>query len=303
MNKLKILVLITLTVLAAYLSVSYPYASREILLNLRLPRVLQGFFTGFSLAVSGAILQGILKNPLADPFIMGVSGGAMLVLLFCNFLSIPDAYFFPAIGGMAAAYFSYMVSRKISGFSNAGVILSGIAVNAFITALITFFVIFRKDDLIHFFHFSFGNISGINHTEIVCFSLLSCFVFLFVFLKRKSFMAISFDDSKAVSIGLNAEREKILFFAMASLLASFSVGMSGLVGFVGLVSANLARLIFPFSSAVYMISCGLIGALLTVSADFAGRSVASPIEMPPGAITAFLGAPFFVYLIYRESKK
>ncbi len=303
MNKVKVLILVSLTAAAAYLSLSYPHAPKDILLNLRFPRVLQGFFTGFSLAVSGAILQGILKNPLADPFIMGVSGGAMLVLLFCKVFSIPDAYFLPAAGGMAAAYFSYIVSRKFSGFSNAGVILSGIAVNAFITALITIFVIFRKDDLIYFFHFSFGNISGVNHREIIYFSIMSCLVFLFFFLKRKSFLAMAFDEVKAVSMGLNAEREKILFFALASLLASFSVGMSGLVGFVGLVGANLARFIFPFSSREYILSCGFIGALLTVSADFAGRAAASPIEIPVGALTAFLGAPFFIYLLYREGKR
>ncbi|NLI10034.1 MAG: iron ABC transporter permease [Elusimicrobia bacterium] len=303
MNKIKILLLILFCCLSFFFAVIFPPASLDILLNLRLSRAFQGFFTGFSLSLSAAVLQGVLKNPLADPFIIGVSGGAMLFLLIAKFLNISDIYFFPALGGLAASYFSYALAKRFSWASNSGILLAGIAVNAFITALITMFVIFRKDDLIYFFHFSFGNLSGVNHKEIFLFSVLAIVVFLFVFLRRKNFSAISFDEEKASTMGISSGKEKLLFFALASALASFSVGLSGLIGFAGLVAANAARMLFPFSTGLYLFSSSILGAMLILFADWIGRFSASPIEIPVGAITSFLGAPFFIWLLYKENKK
>lgn len=284
-------------------AVYWPKTSSEIVLNLRIPRVAQGFFTGFALALAGTVLQGVLKNPLADPFIMGVSGGAMLALLFCKALGLPDIYFLPAAGGMSAAVFSYWVSKKFSPAANSGILLAGIAVNAFITALITLFVIFRKDDLIYFFHFSFGNFSGVNHIQILMFSILSIAVFFLILARRRNLMLLSFDEEKARSLGLNSGRERLLFFALASLLSSFSVGLSGLVGFVGLIAPNLARLIFGVSPVRLLFFSGTLGGGLCVLSDLIARSAVAPVEIPVGAVTAFLGAPFFIYLIMGENKK
>ncbi len=303
MNKKLYLILILFVLFICAFAAYWPITSTEIIVNLRIPRVVQGFFTGFALALSGAVLQGVLKNPLADPFIMGVSGGSMLMLLVCKALNIPDIYFLPALGGMSAAIFSYWISKKFSSASNSGILLAGIALNAFITALITVFVIFRKDDLIYFFHFSFGNFSGLNRMEIIIFSLLSVIAFFILLMRRKNFLLLSFDEGKAKTLGIDTDRERLIFFALASLLSSFSVGLSGLVGFVGLIAPNLARIIFGVSVYRFLFFSAFLGGGLSVVSDFIARTVSAPIEIPVGAVTAFLGAPFFIYLIHSENKK
>lgn len=303
MNRKSASITIVLVLAICSFAAYWPVASNEIIVNLRIPRVAQGFFTGFALALSGAVLQGVLKNPLADPFIMGVSGGSMLMLLVCKALNVPDIYLLPALGGMSAAIFSYWISKKFSSASNSGILLAGIALNAFITALITIFVIFRKDDLIYFFHFSFGNFSGLNRTEIIVFSLLSVLVFFVLLAKRKNFLLLSFDEEKAKTLGIDTDKERLLFFALASLLSSFSVGLSGLVGFVGLIAPNLARIIFGVSVNRFLFFSAFLGGGLSVVSDLIARSVVSPIEIPVGAVTAFLGAPFFIYLISTENRK
>ena len=274
----------------------------QILLNIRLPRVIVAGLVGMSLAVSGAILQGVMKNPLADPHIIGISSGAGLFGIFV-LLAYPEAINFVTpiafIGAMGAAILIYILAWK-GGIRPIRMILAGVAVSAFLGAGISAMLIFYSDRVQSALLFMVGGLSARSwpHVEII---LPYAFVgIVFAIFGARELNILQLGDEMAKSLGVNVERTRIIMTAVAALLAAAAVSVAGLLGFIGLIVPHGARLLIGSDYKKLIPASALLGAATLIISDTAARVVFAPTELPVGIITAILGAPFFLYLLRRE---
>ena len=274
----------------------------QILLNIRLPRTIVAALVGMSLAVSGGVLQGIMKNPLADPHIIGISSGAGLCGIFV-LLSYPEAINFVTpiafIGAMGAAVLIYILVYK-GGIRPVRMILAGVAVSAFLGAGISAMLIFYSDRAQSALLFMVGGLSARSwsHVEIILpYAALGVF---FAILGARTLNILQLGDESAKSLGVSVEKSRLFLTATAALLAASAVSVAGLLGFIGLIVPHAARLLIGSDFKKLIPASALLGAATLTIADTVARVAFSPTELPVGILTAILGAPFFLYLLRRE---
>lgn len=274
----------------------------QILLNIRLPRTIVAALVGMSLAVSGGVLQGIMKNPLADPHIIGISSGAGLCGIFV-LLSYPEAINFVTpiafVGAMGAAVLIYILAYK-GGIRPVRMILAGVAVSAFLGAGISAMLIFYSDRAQSALLFMVGGLSARSwpHVEIILpYAALGIF---FAILGARTLNILQLGDESAKSLGVSVEKSRLFLTATAALLAASAVSVAGLLGFIGLIVPHAARLLIGSDFKKLIPASALLGAATLTIADTVARVAFSPTELPVGILTAILGAPFFLYLLRRE---
>lgn len=279
-----------------------------LLFEFRLPRITIAVLIGMGLAVSGAVLQGIVKNPLADPGIIGINAGAGLaVMLFVSYFSTElgnSVFIMPIlafIGAGAAAVVIYAFSyKKDEGVSPIRLILVGVAVAAGISALMIVLTL-KLDPKTYDFVATWlaGSIWGSNWNFVL--SLLPWLVVLipFVYMKSRVLDVLNLGDHTAVSLGMNLEKERRILLAAAVGLAAASVSVSGGIGFVGLIAPHMTRRLVGNKHKYVIPICALIGAVLVLTADTLGRVILQPAEIPTGVVVAIIGAPYFLYLLAK----
>ncbi|MDX6739276.1 iron ABC transporter permease [Actinocorallia sp. A-T 12471] len=277
---------------------------QALVLELRLPRVLLGALVGGLLALAGAGYQGVLRNPLADPYLLGSAAGAglgaTLVILYvpiAPWLGVPVAAFAGALGGVALAY----ALGRAAGPGTGTLILAGVAVSSFLSAVQTFLQQSRIDDLHRVYSWILGGLSGASWQTLAMiapYALLSTVVLL---LHGRLLDVLAVGDDEASALGVNAGQVRFLVLAAASLATASAVAVSGLIGFVGIVVPHLVRLLAGGSFRVVLPLSFLGGAAFLVLADLLARTVVAPGELPLGVVTAFVGAPFFLAVL-RSSR-
>lgn len=276
---------------------------RQIVWNLRVPRSLVGALVGMNLAVAGALLQGIMRNPLAAPTIVGVTAGAGLAAAAVIILLPGVAVLLPPIaflGAMAASVVVYGLSWQPGiGTSPVRMILAGVAMTTMLGAFTTGLMTIFSDRVQSVVLWMAGNLVGRswNHLELIwIYSLLGVIGGL---LLVRQLNVLQLGDETAQSLGVRIERARFLAMALAALLAASAVSVAGLVGFVGLIVPHVMRLLGG-RNYVYLVPASAVGgAALVVWADLGARMVLAPLELPVGVVTALIGGPFFVYLLYR----
>lgn len=274
----------------------------QIVWNLRLPRALTGAMVGADLAVSGAILQGAMRNPLADPHIIGISSGAGIMGMFVlvvvpswMYLITPVAF----IGAMTAAVLIYILAWK-NGIKPVRIILAGVAVSAFLSACISGILIFYSDRVHGALMWMAGGLaarSWDDATMMVPYTVAGISLALWgsYFLNM-----LQLGDDMARSLGVNIERTRVCLTAVAALLAASAVSVAGLLGFVGLIVPHMVRLLIGTDYRYIIPGSVLLGAAVVTLSDTVARIVFAPIELPVGLIMACMGAPFFLFLLRRE---
>ncbi|GBG58096.1 iron ABC transporter permease [Sporomusaceae bacterium FL31] len=277
-------------------------AKGQVIWNIRLPRTLVGALVGMNLALSGAILQAVMRNPLADPHIIGISSGAGLagvavMILFptMEYLITPIAF----TGAMAAAVIIYMLAWK-GGIRPIRIILAGVAVSAFLGSGISALMIFYSDRVHGALMWMVGGLSARSwpHLEIILpYSLLGG---LLALMGASRLNVLQLGDDMARGLGLNVEITRLAMTAVAALLAASAVSVAGLLGFVGLVVPHAARLLIGSDYRYLLPASALLGIGVVTFSDMLARTVLAPVELPVGIIMAFVGAPFFLYLLRRE---
>ena len=276
---------------------------RQIIWNLRVPRALVGALVGMNLAVAGVLLQGIMRNPLAAPTIVGVTAGAGLAATAVMVLMPGLPTFIPLIafgGAMAASVFVYLLSWQPGlGTSPIRMVLAGVAVTSMLGAFTTGLMTVFSDRVQPVILWMAGNLVGRswNHLELVW--LYSIFGLIGALLLVRQLNVMQLGDDAARGLGVRTERMRLIAIALASLLAASAVSVAGLVGFVGLMVPHVMRLLGGHNHTYLVIASAVGGAALMVWADLGARMVLSPLEMPVGIITALIGGPFFVFLLYR----
>ena len=274
----------------------------QIIWNIRMPRTIVGALVGISLSLSGAILQAIMRNPLADPHIIGISSGAglagvVIMILFptLEYLITPVAF----VGAMLAAICIYILAWK-NGIKPVRIILAGVAVSAFLSAGISGLMIFYSDRVHGALMWMVGGLAARSwpHVSII---LPYAIIGLVLALASASYLNIlQLGDDMARGLGVNVEVTRIVMTAIAALLAASAVSVVGLLGFVGLVVPHAARLLIGSDYRFLLPAAALLGVAIVTLSDTFARVIFAPIELPVGIIMAFLGAPFFLFLLRRE---
>jgi iron complex transport system permease protein len=284
-------------------------AEESIILFIRLPRVILAALVGASLALCGAVLQSLFRNPMADPFLLGISNGAALgaslvlvtgVAVGAGILGVPLAAF---AFGLLTIYIVYELARVGNRVPVTSLLLCGIAVAAFMSAGTSFLLFMSGENLHQVVFWLLGGIAGRGWEYVL---LLLPFVIggsvLFLSLSRP-LNALMFGEESAQYLGIDVERLKKLVLVAVSLVTGAAVSVSGIIGFIGLITPHIVRLwAGPDHRALLPLSL-LTGAILLVIADLASRVILAPNELPIGIITALCGAPFFAYLLRRRSRE
>lgn len=276
-----------------------------LLFELRLPRVLLAAVVGGLLAIAGAGYQGVFRNPLADPYLLGAASGAgltvtaVVVLAPGASVSVPLAAFLGAVGGVGLAYALGHVAGSAGG--TATLVLAGVAVTAFLTAVQTFLQQLKIEQLQRIYSWLLGNIGGgwEQLRLILPYAVLSVAGLL---LHGRMLDVLSVGEEEAASLGVRAARVRFTVLLAASLATASAVAVSGLIGFVGLVVPHLVRRIFGGGYRVVLPLSLLVGAIFLVLADLIARTVLAPAELPIGVVTMFVGAPFFVAVLRMTRK-
>lgn len=275
----------------------------RVIWNIRFPRNLAGALVGADLAVSGAILQAVMKNPLADPGIVGVSSGAglagvvMLVLLpEAGLLLTPAAF----AGALLSAGAVYALAWK-NGIRPSRIILAGVAVSAFLGSGISALLVFYADRVQGALLWMVGGLSARSWPQVYALFPYTVLGLFLAFCGAKALTILSLGDETARGLGLPVEKVRFCMTAVAALLAAGAVSVAGLIGFVGLVVPHMARLMLGSDYKFLIPGSALLGAGVLVLCDTAGRTLAAPVEIPAGILMAFLGAPFFLYLLRRST--
>ncbi|REJ23748.1 MAG: iron ABC transporter permease [Caldibacillus debilis] len=278
---------------------------RRIVWDLRLPRIIVGLFVGMCLAVSGAILQGVMKNPLADPGIIGVTSGAGLAATVIMVLYPDRMYVLPLaafLGAFLTAMLVYLLAWQ-DGTSIVRMMLVGIAVNAFLGAIMSLIMILHSDKVQAVLPWLSGGISGVSWVHVEMIVYYAVFALVLAFFSIKSIRMLMLGDEVAALLGQRVERSRFFLIFVSALLAGIAVSVAGLVGFVGLIVPHIIRLLAGNDYRYLLpLSC-LGGGILVVFADAAARSWFDPIELPVGILLSFLGGPFFLYLVFKGGAK
>jgi len=278
----------------------------QIILNVRLPRILTGVLVGMNLAVAGVLLQGLIRNPMASPNIIGVNAGAGLAAVVIMTLkpelveAIPLAAF---IGALSAASIVYLITSASSRDRIVYIALAGIAVSNLLRAVTSGLMMINSDVLDITYSWLMGSLSGRSwaaFNTILPYSIVALSVSIIISPKMN---LLSLGDDMAVSVGLPVRFYRLLIIITAAILAGSAVSVTGTIGFVGLIAPNTARL-FVGSDHRYLLPLSAIfgGILLTLS-DTMARTIFQPVELSVGIITSVLGAPFFLFLLFKKGKE
>lgn len=274
----------------------------QILMNIRLPRTLVAALVGIDLALSGAILQAIMKNPLADPHIIGISSGAglmgiIVMLLFPEHSALitPAAF----LGAMGAAMLIYILAWK-NGIQPIRIILAGVAVSAFLGAGISALMILYSDRVHSALMWMVGGLSARSWPHVAILWPYTLVGGILALLSARQLNILQLGDEMAKSLGLRVELTRLLLTAVAALLAASAVSVVGLLGFVGLIVPHMARLIVGSDHRVLLPASAILGAAVLMYSDTVARVAFAPVELPVGILMAALGAPFFLFLLRRQ---
>jgi iron complex transport system permease protein len=276
---------------------------RAILLDLRLPRILLAASVGASLAAAGAGYQALLRNPLAEPYLLGISNGAavgtMIALVFLGTQTWMRSLMAFA-GALGATFVVYRLARGRAGASPEKLILAGVIVTTFLSSAIVFITTMMDATRIRSFNFwLLGDLSG-STSSLLTIGTIAALVGTFVLAAHgRALNLMMLGERDAFDLGVEVERVRLIVFLAASLLVGTSVASSGSVGYVGLVVPHLVRLSVGSDNRTTIPAAALAGALFVIVADTVARTIIAPRELPVGAITALIGAPLFVYLLRR----
>jgi len=275
-----------------------------ILLSIRAPRVVLGALVGGTLALCGGAYQGVFRNVMADPYLLGAAAGAGVGATAAIVGTEGRAWVTPAafVGAVLAVYLTYLVGRRGRDRSPAALLLAGIAVTAFLTAIQTFILQRNYGSLEEVYSFILGQLGTGGWGEVRLLAPYAAVAAVIIIAHRRVLDVLTVGDEEAATLGVEPDRIRRRLVVAASLGTAAAVSVSGLIGFVGLIVPHVVRLVAGSSYRVVIPLSMMGGAVFMIGADLIGRSVLSPAELPIGVVTAFFGAPFFLFVL-RQSRR
>ncbi|MBI4825573.1 MAG: iron ABC transporter permease [Nitrospirae bacterium] len=279
---------------------------KDIIFSIRLPRVLVSILMGMALGASGAVLQGILRNPLADPYILGISSGAALAAAFgiitglslFGIVTIPLLAF---IGALITGVFVGAMGWKRGGFWPDRLLLAGVGLGFLFSAMLMLLMSISSDEgLRRATLWIFGDLSIADWSIIPYGSVFIAAGLVVAMARAKALNALVLGDDLAHSLGFSPRKERFILFVSVGLMTAASVALGGMIGFIGLLIPHIGRFLVGSDNKVLIPVSAIGGGVLLCIADLIGKSIVSPMELPAGIITAILGAPYFLFLLRRK---
>jgi iron complex transport system permease protein len=277
--------------------------SRVVLLDIRLPRVILAIIVGSGLSVAGVVFQALLRNPLAEPYILGVSGGASVGALTAIAIGFHLFSFgtplFAFCGALLVVFLVYTFGRRRGQMDTNALLLSGVMIGAFLSAIILFLVSLIGQPIRNALLWLLGNLSSADLGMIGIVAPVSLGASILIFLQARQYNLIATGEDVAMQLGVEVEKLRKVSYFLASLITGSVVAVSGAIGFVGLIIPHICRMLFGPDHRLLIPSSFIMGGIFLVIADIVARSVLAPSEIPVGAVTAAIGAPFFIYLLKK----
>lgn len=281
-----------------------------IIINIRVPRILAAIFIGMGLSSVGCSYQGIFKNPMADPYILGISSGATLgaalMIIFnktqsyLGFGLITIAAF---IGALLTTVFVYFLAIKDKKVTTSSLLLSGIATSYLISAFVSMILVFNERNVSKIIYWTMGSLVGLSYKQLgilIPLVLIGSFIILYF---SRELDIISSSEEVAESLGVNVQRIRKILLITSSLIVAVCVSFSGVIGFVGLMIPHMTRLVAGPSHKRLIPLSMLSGAIFLVFSDTIARSLIDSAELPIGAVTALFGAPYFIFLLMKRKRR
>lgn len=317
---LMIVVLVCSLVGAEHISIRKAFAASdpqtvnpdyEILFRIRLPRIILAGMVGAALACSGVVLQALLRNPLADPYILGISSGAGLGAIIAVLIGLDWTLWgrspigvFAFVGALATVWLVWLIGRLTGKSHVTHLLLAGVVVNAFFSAMIMFLTSVAKSSQVQATIFwLMGNIMEADPLVLWTSGGFIVTGIVALFFISPQLNAISFSELDAKAMGVNTTAAQTLAFAVAALITAIAVSLSGLVGFAGLIVPHGLRLVFGPDHRQLLPLGAIIGAIFLIIADTIARVVVAPAQLPVGVVTAIIGGPFFLFLLIKYSRR
>jgi len=278
----------------------------------RMPRAVAAIAVGMGLSVAGSAYQAVIRNPLVDPYIMGVSSGAGTFAIatiaygftFFGLVSAnsPFVTAIAAIIGGLFAFFITMILAQRAGASTNAYVLSGVVVGLIFGAIQTIMIIFAGNAISNTMLWLFGSFAQIDKVETVCILVPAIVLSIIIMLHSKDLNLILLGENQARQMGMNVRRFNVIILVTASALASFCVAFVGIIGFVGLVIPHLCRMLFGGDHRIVLPASIAFGSAIMIGADLLSRMIMPGLELPVGAITTLIGVPVFAYLLFKRGK-
>jgi iron complex transport system permease protein len=283
-----------------------PPMEKTILFSIRLPRIVCAGIVGAALSVAGAVFQGILRNPLADPYILGISGGSAVgaitaIIVGASVLPLGTAGL-SFLGAALTILLVYRIAKTNREIHSTTLLLAGVIVNAFFSAVIMFLVSISSNTQLHSIMFwLMGDLSLVTSDDIPLIGLFLAAGVTVMYLYARHLNLIVAGEETAMQLGVDVERTKKILFVAASLVTGAAVSVSGIIGFVGLIIPHIMRMLLGSDHRMLLPASLLCGASFLIAADTIARTIMAPAELPVGVITALCGAPYFIYLLRRRA--
>lgn len=285
------------------------YSQSIVIFDFRMPRIVITLLVGFSLALAGSVIQTTTQNPMADTSFLGINSGAgIAVMLFIALVKNQDAniYLLPIlalIGALISTALVFIFSyKRSSGITPNRLLLTGVALSGCFSSIMVLLTLKLSPDNYQFvMNWLTGSIWGTSWEYIIIALpwLIICTVFIFS--KMTILDAFNLGDDAAQSLGISLKRERVLLISLAVILAGVSVSISGGIGFIGLITPNLARRIIGYKHSRQLVLSGILGSFMLLAADTIGQLISSSSEIPVGIIVALIGAPYFIYILIKSN--
>lgn len=275
--------------------------------NLRLPRVLLSVVTGASLALCGAAFQSIFRNPICDPYILGISSGASLGAAIAIILGLNTYIFGITLCALIASLLTLAIVLTIAHLGNRKsvetILLAGVAINFLVSAIITLLMVLHQESLDEIVFWTMGSFGAARWNEILILAVIFCVIGSILFAHSKELNIMQLGRDVAQTSGVQTQRVTLVVLISSSLLIATAVAFSGVIGFIGLIVPHIVRLLFGNDNRRVFSFSILLGAFFCLIADTLARTVAAPAELPVGSVTALAGAPYFLYLLIASKWK
>ncbi len=286
-----------------------PEVQETIIIQLRLPRVLGGALVGVALSVAGVAYQGIFRNPMADPYTIGAMGGASLGAALAIVLGVGVAVFglntvpiFAFMGSLLAVFLVYNISRVGSRVPVTTLLLTGLAVTIFLSAIVTYLQTIAGDRLHALTFWIMGGLSYTKWSDILSVLPLIIIGSAVAYLYARDLNILVLGEEQAQHLGVELEKVKTILLASGALITAAAVYVSGLIGFIGLIIPHLTRILIGPDHRILLPTSAILGASFLMICDALARVVVAPAELPVGVVTSISGGPFFIYLLRRKKK-
>ena len=278
---------------------------KTIIFNLRLPRIIMSLLIGMMLASSGTVVQTVFQNPLADPYIIGIAASATFGAVIAFIFNLPDFMYgvLAFIICLISTLLIFKMAKKGNRVNVATLLIVGIAVSSFLGAFTSFAMYMIGEDSFKITMWMMGYLGNATWKRVIFILIPLIFSLIYFYSKRHELDALLSGDEEAHSLGVDVNRLKVRTLTVSALIVAFSVAFSGMIGFVGLIVPHTIRMLVGPSNSKMLPSTILAGGFFLLLCDTFGRVVLAPVEVPIGVITAFFGAPFFLYLALKNKRR